>query len=75
MKTHLTACAKEMQAQIFKELTQVLFSSSHASAGGVVLTEIQLAKILHFKTPGDSPVFCKTALNWANENNDRFMAL
>ena len=75
MKTHLTACAKEMQAQIFKELTQVLFTSSHASAGGVVLTEIQLAKILHFKTPGDSPVFCKTALNWANENNDRFMAL
>jgi hypothetical protein len=35
---------------------------------------------LHFTTttttpPRTSAVFCKTALNWANENNDRFMAL
>jgi hypothetical protein len=63
-----------MNAQIFKELTQVLFTSSYSS---VRLSAQDLAQILHFTTRHhrDSAVFSKTALNWANENNDRFMAL
>ncbi len=76
LKTHLIGCAKELNSQLFKELTQFLFVSHHnLTRDTFTLSQIDLGKILHYRTEKAGSVFCKTALNWANENNDRFMAL
>jgi len=72
LKTHLIGCAKEINSKLFKELTQFLFVSYHnLSPDHFTLSQIELGKILHYKTEEASSVFGKTALNWANENNDR----
>ena len=69
LQTHLSACAKEKHKGIlFNELTRILMSNSYN------LTESDRDKIVHFKTNQPSSIFKKTALNWANENEDRVLA-
>ena len=69
LQTHLSACAKEKHKGIlFNELTRILMSNSYN------LTESDRDKIVHFKSNQPSSIFKKTALNWANENEDRVLA-
>jgi hypothetical protein len=61
LQTHLTGCAKEKHALLFRKLIIIIDNKSNTEKD----------KIIHFK---DSMFNNKTALNWANENIDQFMA-
>jgi hypothetical protein len=66
LQTHLTGCAKEKHSLLFRELMRIIANVAH--------TEIRtLDKIIHFKADDQDSIFNKTALNWANENNDQTM--
>ena len=73
MKTHLSGCAKEMYMDLLNEFLKFLYEGVNGIGAP---TCDELNHIIHFKSnlsPGT--LFSKTALNWANENNDKVMAL
>jgi hypothetical protein len=66
LQTHLTGCAKEKHSRLFRELMRII--------ANIYQTEKDvLEQIIHFKTNSEDSIFDKTALNWANENNDQSM--
>jgi hypothetical protein len=68
LQTHLTGCAKEKHSLLFRELMLII--------ANVAQTEMNvLEKIIHYKINDADSIFNKTALSWANENIDQFMAL
>ena len=91
LKTYLIVSTMEKHTQTFKQVFQILDGAGAADAAdaagsadavnpqlsvlGFILTSKQVLKIFHFKAglPGQGP--SKTALNWANENNDHVMVM
>jgi hypothetical protein len=69
LKTHLIGSVKERNSRVFYSLVQFIFNSQLHSQDGA-MDEDDLKEIIHYKAGHHF----KTALNWANENNDRFMA-
>jgi hypothetical protein len=75
LQTHLTGCVKEKNTLLFGEILQII-SSKPDSQTGLALPQHRLDKIIHFKTDVDkNSIFGKTALTWAIENNDQYMAM
>jgi hypothetical protein len=68
-KTHLIVCAKERNFRAFKILVLHIYTKEWA------LEKEDLKQIIHYKTNDINSLFSKTALNWANENNDSVMTL
>ena len=77
LKTHLSGCSKEMHKDLFVEIYHFLTEGSTNGDNKISApNEAELNHIIHYKSkckPGTT--FSKTALNWANENNDRVVAL
>jgi hypothetical protein len=75
LQTHLIGCVKEKNNQFFGEIQQIL-SSKQDSQTGFVITADDLNTIIHFKTDEDRDIiFSKTALTWAMDNSDQYMAI
>jgi hypothetical protein len=75
IQTHLIGCAKEKNTRMFGELMQVISSKSDLQTG-FTMSPAGLDKIIHFKNEADQkPLFNKTALMWAIENSDQYMAI
>jgi hypothetical protein len=78
LQTHLIGCAKEKNIRIFRQLVLIISSKSDSETGFIMPFD-GLGEIIHYKTKLDhsrkDSIFDKTALNWAIENNDKFMAM
>ena len=74
LKTHLIGCVREKNLEVFNDLV-LYISNSHLHAQEWTLDKEDLKVIIHHKTNDVNSLFYKTALNWANENNDRVMTL
>jgi hypothetical protein len=74
LQTHLTGCAKEKHLPLFRHLMQIIFNVAYTEAG-FMLSRQESNDIIHFKTNNKDSIFNQTALNWANENSDEYMAL
>ncbi len=74
LKTHLIGCVREKNLEVFNDLV-LYISNSHLHAQEWTLDKEDLKVIIHYKTNDVNSLFYKTALNWANENNDRVMTL
>ena len=73
LKTHLVGGAKEKERDFLQE---VLLALQVPRVVKIHITREELDKIIHYtKKDTNSSVFCKTALSWANENNDRTTCL
>jgi len=74
LKTHLIGSAREKNLQMFNKLIQFLSTDQLRITDWTFDTE-DIKEIIHYKTFEVNSLFSKTALNVANENNERFMAL
>ena len=73
LRTHLVGSAKEKERGFLQEILLVLQAPLILQFR---LTDHNIDTIIHFrKLDGTSSVFSKTALSWANENNDRSTSL
>ena len=73
LQTHLVGGAKEKERDFMQE---VLLTLQVPKVVQLDITKEELNKIIHYKKrETTSTVFCKTALSWANENNDRTTCL
>lgn len=69
--SHLVASCKEMNHEFFFDLNNVLKEGIYS----VPSSEInELHKVIHYNSQSYSPVLGKTALNYANENDDKIIA-
>jgi hypothetical protein len=75
IQTHLIGCAKEKNTQMFGLLMQIICSKQDSHTG-LTTPHYGLDKIIHFRTDVNADsIFIKTALNWAIENNDKYMVV
>jgi hypothetical protein len=75
LKTHLTGCTKEKNTRMFGEILQVISNRSDLKTGSNI-PNAELEKIIHFKSESHpNSMFSKTALTWAIENGDEYMAM
>jgi hypothetical protein len=75
IQTHLIGCTKDKNTRMFGELIQVISSKSDSQKGFIVPLA-GLGQIIHFKNDADQKaLFGKTALTWAIENSDQYMAI
>ena len=73
LRTHLVGGSKEKERDFVQE---VLLTLQVPRVVQLNIAKDELDKIIHYKKKDDtSTVFCKTALSWANENNDRTTCL
>ena len=73
LETHLVACCKEMNLDFFRDLYHFLNEGTHTTPPPDLA---ELSHIVHYRPMrNDGSTFSKTALNWANENNDKSIAL
>ena len=73
MKTHLSGCAKEMYMDLLNEFLKFLYEGIN---GVGAPTPDELHHIIHYQSNCSAgSLFSKTALNWANENNDKVISL
>jgi len=68
LQTHLVGGSKEKEREFVQEVLLVLQAPRVLQ---LTLTREQLQAIIHYTRGTSSTVFSKTALSWANENNDR----
>jgi hypothetical protein len=72
IQTHLIGCVKEKNTLILGELIHIVTNPPT----GLAFTPDELNNIIHFKKDaGENSIFGKTALTWAMENDNEFMAI